>query len=238
MPIDAEDPDALVPEPRAEPEEPAESPFVTIWEAPRETIRRVVATGPRRWVNALFFASGLVGVLMSWPRLLTLLERVEIEVPLVLVPVIAILFGSITILTGHLNAWYKRWVGALLGGDASRAAVVVVSAYASIPSTVGYALVLAIQLALFGAEPFSQAHPTMDAASPLLMRTLSLAAFASSVWAVCLSIVGFAEVNRFTVARSIATSLLAGLFIVVTIAAMMIAAAIVFPLLLEGNSLQ
>src|SRR5258705_5304834 len=98
MAIDAEDPDALVPEPKARPEEPAESPFVTIWESPRETIRRVVATDPRRWVNALFFASGFVGVLTSWPRLLTLLENVEIEVPLVLVPVTAVGVGLLTIL--------------------------------------------------------------------------------------------------------------------------------------------
>src|SRR6185369_10030103 len=101
MPIDAEDPDVLVPEPEARPEEHAESPFVTIWESPRETIRRVVATDPRRWVNALFFASGFVGVLMSWPKLLTLLAQLEIEVPLVLVPVAAVFVGLMTILTGH-----------------------------------------------------------------------------------------------------------------------------------------
>jgi hypothetical protein len=78
----------------------------------------------------------------------------------------------------------------------------------------------------------------MDAAAPLLMRTLSLAAFAASVWAVCLSIVGFAEVNRFSIARSIATSLLAVLLIAVTIAAMLLAAAIVVPLLLDVNGAQ
>jgi hypothetical protein len=236
MPIDAEDPGALVPEPDARPEEPAESPFITIWESPRETIRRVVATNPRRWVNALFFASGFFGALTSVPTALE--ERLEIEVPLEWIGALALAIGLVTIPSGHLNAWYKRWVGTLLGGDASRAAVVAVSAYASIPATVGHALVLAVQVALFGTEPFTPTHPAMDAASPLLMRTLSLGAFASSVWAVCLSIVGFAEVNRFSIGRSIATSLLAVLIIAVTIAAMVIVAAIAFPLLMEGNGAQ
>ena len=187
-------------------------------------------------MNALFFASGCFGALSSLPTALE--ERLEIEVPLVWIGVLAVVIGLMAIPSGYLNAWYKRWVGTLLGGDAPAAAVVAVSAYASIPATVGHALVLAIQVALFGAEPFTSPHPAMDAASPLLTRTLSLAAFASSVWAVCLSIVGFAEVNRFTIARSIATSLLAVLFIAVTIAGVLIAGVIVVPLLLQGHGAQ
>ena len=235
MPIDAEDPDALVPEPDARPGEPAESPFVTIWESPRETIRRVVATDPRRWVNALFFASGVVGTLTGLPTALE--ERLDFEVPLVWIAVAALAIGLTAIPFGHWNAWYKRWVGTLLGGDASRAAVVAASAYATIPATVGHVLILAIQVALFGTEPFSSTHPAMDAASPLLTRTLSLGAFVATTWAVGLSIVGFAEVNRFTIARSIATSLLAVLLIAVSIAAMLVAA-IVVSLLVGGNGAQ
>jgi len=233
MPIDEGNPTL---EPEAPHEEPSESPFVTIWESPRETIRRVVATNPRRWVNALFFAAGFVGTLASVPTALE--ERFEIEVPLTWLVAMAFGIGLITILSGYLNAWYKRWVGTLFGGDASPTAVVAVSAYASIPSTVGHALVLAIQVTLFGTEPFTPTHPAMDAASPLLTRSLGLAAFLSSVWAVCVSIVGFAEVNRFSIARSIATSLLAALIVGLTIAAMVVVAAIVVPLLLEGRGAQ
>ena len=232
MGIDAEDPDALVPVPDAPREGPAESPFVTIWESPRETIRRVVATNPRRWVNGLFFASGFFGTLTSLPTALE--ERIEIEVPLEWIGAAALGIGLLSMVSGHLNAWYKRWVGTLLGGDAPRAAVVAVSAYASIPATVGHALVLAIEVALFGTEPFSPTHPAMDAASPLLTRTLSLGAFLSTVWAVCVSIVGFAEVNRFSIGRSIATSLLAVLIIAVTITAMGLIVVIVVTMMMEG----
>jgi len=236
MPIDAEDPDELVPEPRVEPEEPRESPFVTIWEAPRETIRHVVATDPRRWVAALFFASGFVGALSSLPT--TLEEKLEITVPVAVVFASALFFGLVTIATGILNAWYKRWVGGLLGGDASRAAVVAVSAYASFPSTVGYALVLGIQMALYGFEPFRPTHPAMDAAPPLLGLTMWLALGLASLWSVCVSVVGFAEVNRFSIARSIATSLLAFLIVLVTIAVMALAVVIAVPLLMERSVAQ
>jgi hypothetical protein len=236
MPIDVEDPDALVPEPRTEPEQPRENPFVTIWEAPRETIRWVVATDPRRRVKALFFASGFVGALSSLPT--TLEERLEITVPVPLVFATALVIGLVTIVTGILNAWYKRWVGGLLGGDATREAVVAVSAYASIPSTVGYALVLAIEMALYGFEPFRPTHPAMDAEPMLLILTMWLGLGLASFWSVCVSVVGFAEVNRFSIARSIATSLLAVLIIAATIAAMGIAAMILVALLMRGSAAQ
>jgi hypothetical protein len=215
MSIDAEDPDPLVPEPSAQPEEPRESPFVTIWEAPRETIRYVVATDPWRWVAVLFFASGFVGALSSLPT--TLEQRLELDVPVAVIFGVAVGFGLLAIPFGIGNAMFKRWVGSLLGGDARWQAVVAVGAYASIPSTVGYALVLAIQTALYGLEPFRPTHPTMDAAPPLVGLTMWLGLGLASFWSVCVSVVGFAEVNRFSIARSIATSLLTIFIAVVTI---------------------
>jgi hypothetical protein len=119
MSIDAEDPDALGTEPSAQPEQPRESPFITIWEAPRETIRWVVATDPRRWVVALFFLSGFVGTLSSLPT--TLEQQLELEVPVPVIFAGAAMLGLLAIMSGILNAWFKRWVGSLLGGDASRA---------------------------------------------------------------------------------------------------------------------
>jgi hypothetical protein len=176
-------------------------------------------------VKTLFFASGFVGALSSLPT--TLEEKLEVAVPVAGVFVIAVVIGIVTIGTGIVNAWYKRWVGGLLGGDASRQAVVAVSAYASIPSTVGYALVLGIQIALYGLEPFRPTHPAMDAAPPLLGLTLWLGLGLASLWSVCVSVVGFAEVNRFSIARSIATSLLAVFIVTVMVAVTVLVAAIV-----------
>jgi len=102
----------------------------------------------------------------------------------------------------------------------------------------GYALVLGIQMALYGFEPFRPTHPAMDAAPPLLGLTMWLALGLASLWSVCVSVVGFAEVNRFSIARSIATSLLAFLIVLVTIAAMALAVVIAVPLLMERSGAQ
>src|SRR5688572_31045176 len=106
----------------------AESPFVTIWEAPRATIRRLVATDPRRHVNVLFFASGVVGALTTLAR-----STDRFTLPLVAIPLAAFAAGVANVPLGHLNAWYKRWVGGLLGGLASRQSVATVGAWSAGP---------------------------------------------------------------------------------------------------------
>jgi len=201
MAIDAGDSGELVTSPEHGPDE---SPFVTIWEAPRATIRRLVATDPRRHVNALFFASGTVGTLTGLAR-----SSDQFALPLMAIPLAALGFGALNVPGGHLNAWYKRWVGGLLGGTASRDAVVTVAAWSTVPVIVGHSALLLLQIALYGLEPFSAEHPTMDASSALLQLTFTLGTTLFTGWTVIVSIFGFAEVNRFSIWRSIATSLLA-----------------------------
>jgi hypothetical protein len=186
-----------------------ESPFVTIWETPRATIRRVVATDPRRRVNALFFAAGAVGTLSGLAG-----ASDRIVLPPLAIALACLGVGALNLPIGHMNAWYKRWVGGLLGGTASRAAVVAVGAWATLPVIVGHGGLCLLQIALYGMEPFSAEHPTMDAASPLLRTTITLGRVLFTGWSAIVSISGFAEVNGFSIVRSIATSLLA--FAIVT----------------------
>jgi hypothetical protein len=198
-----------------------ESPFVTIWEAPRETVRRIVATDPRRHVYALFFAGGAVSALGGLTRAVAYLD-----IPPLAIPFACLLAGLANIPIGHLNAWYKRWVGGLLGGDADRAAVVAVGAWSSLPVSVGQGAIWVVQLALYGREVFSADQPTIDASSSLLRTTFTLATLLFASWSTVVSIVGFAEVNRFSIARSVATSLLA-LTIVATTAGVLAVALLV-----------
>lgn len=188
-----------------------DSPFVTIWEAPRATIRRLVATDPRRHVNALFFAAGVVGTLAGVARSADQLPTP----PLAILPLAALALGALNVPFGHLNALYKRWVGGLLGGTASRAAVATVGAWSTVPMTMGHGALLILQVLLYGAEPFGRERPTMDDAAPLVGLSIQLASAACTIWTVAVSVVGFAEVNGFSVWRSIATSLL-GLLILAT----------------------
>jgi hypothetical protein len=195
-----------------------ESPLVTIWESPRATIRRIVDANPRRRVNLLFFAAGAVGGIDVVAGRLDVLG-----LPLAAAPVACVALGLLYVPVGHLNALYRRWVGGLLGGHATRVEVAAASAWATVPLVVGHGAIWAAQLALFGSEALAAERPTVDAAPQLLRTSLALGSGLFTLWSIVISIVGFAEVNRFSVARSIATSVLSFL-IVATIAGFAIAA--------------
>jgi hypothetical protein len=187
-----------------------ESPFFTIWDAPRATIRRIVGRDPRRAVNRLFFSAGVVGALdaiASWTA------RYDLPVPAI--PLACLGLGLVSVATGHLNAWYKRWVGSLLGGVATRAEVAAVGAWSMVPVTAGHGLLWVVLIALYGAEPFSPERGALDAAPRLFRLSLDVATVLFTLWSVAVSVVGFAEVNRFSIARSITTTLLAALILAV-----------------------
>ena len=107
-----------------------------------------------------------------------------------------------------MGAWYKRLVGRWLGGQATQPEVVAVAAWATVPTIVGHTALWLVRFALYGTEILQTNHPTIDASPRIVQLSLGLAATGFSLWSVYVSIVGFAEVNRFSVARSVATSLL------------------------------
>jgi Yip1 domain len=205
----------MTPEPTTD--DTAESPFIGIWDAPRETIRRIAARDPWRHVNALFFAAGVVGALDGFSQLAD-----AVPVPPIAVPVFCAMTGLVAIPFGHLGAWYKRLVGRLLGGQARQRDVVAVAAWSSVPMIVGHAAICGIRVALYGGEVFRADHPTMDASSALLQRSLGLAAMLFSGWSLYVSVVGFAEVNRFSIGRSVATTILTPLLIVAAFIAILV----------------
>jgi len=180
-----------------------ESPFVTIWEAPRATIRRIVESDPRRHVNLLFFGGGIVAVLNALRS-----HAPAVDLPAVLVLGACAGVGLASIPFSHLGAWYMRWIGGLLGGTASRREVAAAFAWASVPSVLGGLVLWVGQLALFGTELFRPDRPTIDAASPLLLQTMRLASILLGMWAATASMLCFAEVNRFSVLRSLGAWLL------------------------------
>jgi hypothetical protein len=195
-----------------------ESPFVTIWESPRATIRRIVDTDPRRAVNAIFFVAGAVGALDGFGQWAS-----NFELPLLAVVPGCLALGALNVPLGHANAWYKGWVGRLLGGRATRPEVVAVGAWSTIPVVTSHAVLWAIRLALYGTEVFAAEQPTIDAAPRWLRLSFTIAGAVFTLWSVTVSVVGFAEVNRFSLVRSIATTLLATLIAVVSLLVLVVA---------------
>ena len=197
---------------------PAEHPIVTIWEAPRATIRRIVATDARRWVNPLFFLYGATTALRMAPRIG---ELTDTAWPVAVVGVAA---GLANLPGSHLSAWVTRWFGARLGGVASRRDVAAVMAWSGVPSIVGSVVIFVAQLALFGTEIFSSEQPTMAAASPLVTTSFWIASLVVNAWSGTILLVGFAEVNRFSLARAIATYAIIAIVGMLLVAAVLLAA--------------
>ncbi|HXJ36793.1 MAG TPA: YIP1 family protein [Candidatus Eisenbacteria bacterium] len=189
-----------------------ESPFVTIWEAPRATIRRIVDSDPRRHVNLLFFGGGVVGTLSALRS-----HAPSFDVPPLFAAGGCILVGLLSVPSSHLGAWYMRSIGGWLGGTASRQEVAAAFAWAGVPAVVGGFALWVLQFALFGTELLSPERPTIDAASPLLLTTLRLASLLLGVWTSTASLLCFAEVNRFSVLRSLTTWILSVLVVVLVI---------------------
>jgi hypothetical protein len=187
-----------------------ESPFITIWDAPRATIRQIVSRDPRYRVNSLFFAAGAVGALDAMAQL-----AAQLTVPLFAIPIFCMTTGLFAIPLSHMGAWYKRLVGRLLGGVATQREVAAAAAWATVPNVVGHGVLWAIQFAMYGTEVMQAEHPTIDASPRLVQLSLWLATTLFWVWSLCVSVVGFAEVNRFSVARSIATTVLTPTLILV-----------------------
>jgi Yip1 domain len=182
-----------------------ESPLISIWDAPRATIRQIVDRDPRRWVNSLFFAAGVIATLNGFTAAA---EFFPVPIPLAGVPILCAMTGIVAIPVRHLGAWYKRLIGRLLGGQATQREVVAVAAWATVPTIVGHGALWIVRFALYGTEVLLPEHPTIDASSGLVQLSFGLAATLFSLWSGYVSIVGFAEVNRFSVARSVATSIL------------------------------
>ncbi len=188
-----------------------ESPFVTIWEAPRATIRRIVDSDPRLHVNLLFFGGGVVGMLSA------LRSHATFDIPPLFAAGGCILLGLLSVPFSHMGAWYMRSIGGWLGGTASRQEVAAAFAWAGVPTVVGGLALWVLQFALFGTELLSPERPTIDAASPLLLMTLRLAALLLGVWTSTASLLCFAEVNRFSVLRSLTTWIVSVLVVVLAI---------------------
>jgi hypothetical protein len=98
-------------------------------------------------------------------------------------------------------------VGGLLGGVASSPEVLAAYAWGTLPSTVITAVVALTRFSVFGSEVLHVEQPSVTA-TPLLGTTLSLAMTLGALWAGGVALVCYAEVNRFSIWRATAASLL------------------------------
>jgi hypothetical protein len=170
------------------------SPLRTIWSAPRNTVRRIVAENPDHHVVLL---ACLAGIGQALDR--ASLRNLGDQMPLAVILVVACLFGP---LGGLFSLWIGshliRLSGKWIGGAGNREHIKTAIAWASVPTV--FALLLWIPLILlFGSDMFTAETPHLDA-QPMLMIPFFTIAFLEivlSLWAFVLLCNTIAEVQGF-----------------------------------------
>jgi hypothetical protein len=176
-----------------------EGPFVAILKAPRETIRRIVDDDPARGVNALLVGAGAVTALQAVPSF----PQTTGVLPLVTG---ALQAGLLFLVLGRMAGAYQRWIGDWFGGVASRAEVRAAVAWGAVPWILVASVVAAMRFCVFGADALRGVPPNVTRTG-LLFAAVDVAAQAGVVWSACVMIACYAEVNRFSVGRSVAAAI-------------------------------
>jgi len=151
--------------------------------------------------------------------------------PIWLIFVLSIIFAPLAVPLSHLGAIFGRWVGAKLGGVATREQVRATFAWAAVPGIAGSLFFWPIQLALFREDMFRTETPLMDEADPFVVLGVLLAPLVPAIWSIVTAVQVYAEVHQFSAWRSIG----AGLLTVVIILGPLIALAVTVLMLVPGR---
>jgi hypothetical protein len=215
------------------------NPYLTIWTAPRATIRQIVDRNPRHRViflvvlgTEIAVAGGLLtgspgslqpGTAVS-PETAQHVWRLLLGVMLVVGPVFAII-------SLYVSGALMRWAGGALRGTASSVEVRAAIAWSSIPSIVGAALnVVGLATGIISVPVAPQKFEGLRTVAAQFNRfsviVLILAIWAMVIWLKCL-----AEVHRFSVWKALGASILgafAAMGALLAVAVALFVAAMVF----------
>lgn len=164
---------------------PAESPWLTTWFKPGESITHVIGTDPRRhvWLLAalgLIFAiilrllvNGWAPVLLDWHAIAAI-----------------VIGGAILGVIGlYWAGFFFRWAGTLFGGHASAAEVRAALAWGQLPTVLGGAVGLVVGLLLL----------STDISKPVI----GAIAVVAWLWTLVLTWLMFARIQKFGFWRTV-----------------------------------
>jgi hypothetical protein len=198
-----------------------DSPWITIWLSPRETIRRIVDRDPTYRVIMLGALAGALATLNS--MLAAALGLTPIPLPASLVPFLPVLtFASpflgagLGILGLYATAVAMDWSGRALGGVGNALTVRAAVAWAGIPQI---CLSIVTLLILLGTGVWEALVTSMSAPNSLSVATASPFTLANwveaiiSVWSFILMLQCVGEVHRFSAWRALAAFLVPGVIL-------------------------
>jgi hypothetical protein len=178
--------------------------WLTIWYAPRATIRRIVTTDPHKFVLGIAWMGGALAFLDS--QVTTATSEYSTSLPHLPrlgplgVAFAAIIFGLISIISLYGLAALYKWASHILGGSATRAEVRAALAWAQVPGLyLAAVMIIATALGLYDPADASSLSP------PSLIESLV------GVWVFVISLKCLGEVNHFSGWRALGAIVLGSL---------------------------
>lgn len=173
--------------------------WLRMWVEPKETIREIVSSDPKRGFLPLSIIYGL-------PIALNLIQSLALST---MVPLWAVLLGSLVLspflgMAGILvSAWLLEWAGRLLGGVGRFPQIRAAVTWSNLPGVVTIAMWLLL-LGLFGARAldrdFAQAQFVGYQAGVLFITMLI--EMVASIWGFVILLNTLSEVQRFSLWRA------------------------------------
>lgn len=186
------------------------NPWKSMWLHPRLTVRHLVNTNPRYGVLLLAMAAGVNSALDN-------ASTRELGDTLGLAAIIggAIIGGVISGIVGlYIGSWLVRWTGGWIGGKASAETLRTAFSWANLPNA-WQLLLWVVLVAAFGTEAFASETPLLEATPMLWVVAIAagLVAIGLAVWSLVLMVAAVAEVQAFTILKTIGNLLLSFLVI-------------------------
>jgi Yip1 domain len=221
------------------------SPYLTIWTAPRATIRQIVDRNPHYRVIFLVVlgtevavAGGfLTGVPAASNELGTSLSPETMQYIWRLVLAAALVVGPLfAILSLYASAALMRWAGGVLGGAATSVEVRAAIAWSSIPS-IAAAVINAVGLgagvisAPMQPQKFEGLRTVTAQFNAFSIVLVILAIWGTVIWLKCLG-----EVHGFSAWRALGASLLGALAAMGALLAVVIAGAVAAMVFMHHNA--
>lgn len=181
--------------------------FLSLWFAPRRTLRAVLDAGDRRAVLPL---AALLGVSQALDQAANHDAGARASLPAILAAGIA--SGAVAgILVLFLAGWLLRWTGSWLGGRASAADVRTALAWGQVPAV--SALPLWVPVILAGGREVFRAAPELSASATATVLACGIAMAGAALWGAVTSVLCVSEAHRFSAWRGLGTVVL-GLLVV------------------------
>lgn len=202
------------------------NPWVSIWLQPRQTIRQILDTNPKRFVLLLAIGAGVADVLMQ-----SLPAVSQSKIPLVAGLLIGLVGGALFgVFVLYLFGWLYRWTGSWLGGQATAVETRAAIAWTQVPSVWLFGLWLALLVASGGdLLKATQKQAGMTPVAAIFSILFGLASIVIGIWQFVIVCRGIAEVHRFSGWKGFGTVVITQSLFLVPIFILGIIAAIAVP---------